>query len=178
MQRSRRHGFTLMELMIVVAIVGILSAIAIPSFRSYIHRSRTSEALTFLAEIKQRQEAYRAEFGQYCAVSGSNPNGGEWAPATAPVGGEKVAWTGEPGAWSELGAAPDGPVLFQYRTMAGPPGAPNGIPGYDGSDFWFVAQARGDLDGDGEAMILEAYSISNHIYRADEAMQPLGAAYE
>lgn len=177
---GRRGGFTLIELMIVVAIVGVLSAVAIPSFRSYVLRSRTSEAVTFLGEIRQRQEAYRAEFGQYCSVSaapGSPPESGTWAPATLPTGGDKVSWTAT-GGWTQLGAAPDGPVAFQYRTTAGPPGTTPGISGYDGTDFWFVAQARADLDADGEVMIYEAYSASNHLYRADGAMNPLSQGYE
>lgn len=178
---GRRSGFTLIELMIVVAIVGILSAVAIPSFRSYMHRSRTSEAVTFLGEIRQRQEAYRSEFGQYCSVSaapGSAPEAGAWAPGTLPTGGDKIVWSGSPGQWGQLGASPDGPVMFQYRTTAGAPGTNPGIAGFTGTDFWFVAQARGDLDADGEVMIFEAYSSSNHIYRANASMAPLGGAYE
>lgn len=178
--RHGRSGFTLIELMIVVAVIGVLSVIAIPAFQSYLHRSRTSEGYTFLAEIRQRQESYRAEFGQYCSVSaapGSSPDSGAWAPATLPTGGNKIPWT-PTAAWGQLGAVPDGPVMFQYRTTAGPPGTNPGIAGYDGTEFWFVAQARADLDGDGEVMILEAYSASNHIYRANAAMAPLGAAYE
>ncbi len=181
--RARRRanaGFTLLELMIVVAIIGILSAIAIPSFRSYLYRSRTAEAVTFLGEIRQRQEAYRAEFGQFCSVSGSpgsGPAAGAWAPASIPSG-SKAAWTGTPGSWGQLGAAPDGMVMFQYRTTAGPPGSTPGIAGFDGRDFWFVAQARADLDGDGQPMIMEAYSSSNHIFIGDGSMSPLGAGWE
>lgn len=170
-----------MELMIVVAIIGILSAVAIPSFQSYLQRSRVTEAVTFLGEIRQRQESYRAEFGQYCSVSataGSGVESGAWSPATLPTDGDKIGWTGTPGAWSQLGAVPDGPVRFQYRTTAGPPTTTPGIPGYDGSDFWFVAQARADLDGDGDVMIVEAYSASNHLYYANASMSPLYSGWE
>lgn len=170
-----------MEMMIVVVIIGILSAIAIPSFRSYVHRSRVTEAVTFLGEIRQRQESYRAEFGQYCSVSaapGSGPAAGAWSPATLPSGGSATTWTGSPGSWSQLGAVPDGPVRFQYRTTAGPPTTNPGIDGFDGSDFWFVAQAQADLDGDGEVMIIEAYSPSSHLYYADGSMAPLAKGWE
>jgi prepilin-type N-terminal cleavage/methylation domain-containing protein len=179
-RRNGRRGFTLIELMIVVAVIGVLSVIAVPAFQSYLHRSRTSEAYTFLAEIRQRQESYRAEFGQYCSVSataGSSPDSGTWAPGTLPTGGNKVGWTPTAG-WTQLGAVPDGPVMFQYRTTAGPPGTNPGIDGFTGAEFWFVAQARGDLDADGQVMILEAYSASNHIYRANASMGPLGASFE
>jgi len=178
---SRKAGFTLLEMMIVVAIIGILSAIAIPAFRSYIQRSRTAEAFTFLGEIRQRQEAYRAEFGQYCSVSGPPGGGsfGTWAPAGLPTGGAVAAWTGTPGDWSMLGAAPDGPSRFQYRTVAGPPGTtPPGGLNYDGSDFWYVAQAQADLDADGQVMIIESYSATRVVFIGDSSMAPLGRGYE
>ena len=155
-------GFTLIELMIVVVIVGILSAIAIPTFRTYALRSKTTEATTFLGEIKQRQESYRAEFGQYCAVSGTAF--GTWTPRAMPDA-NLVAWTNPPSpmAWTQLGAAPDGPVRFVYATTAGPPGTgPGGIAPPD--DFWFVSEAMGDLDGDGTTCLFESYSASNHIW--------------
>jgi prepilin-type N-terminal cleavage/methylation domain-containing protein len=54
---SRQSGFTLVELMMVVVILGILSVVAIPKYISYVQRSKTSEAVGFLGEIKARQEA-------------------------------------------------------------------------------------------------------------------------
>lgn len=178
---SRRDGYTIVELMIVVAIVGILSAIAIPSFQSYLYRSRAAEATVFLAEIRQRQESYRAEFGQYCSVSaaaGTTISGGTWAPAAAATSGQVVAWTGAPGDWDQLGATPDGPVRFQYRTTAGSPGQAAGVPGYTGAEFWFVAQARADLDGDGDNVIMEAYSAGSNIFIGDDSMNQLAQGWE
>jgi len=169
--RRAREGYTLIELMIVVVIIGILAAVAIPSFQSYLQRSRTAEAVVFLGEIKQRQEAYRAEFGQYCNVPA-------WNPVTLPMGGDKVVFDGNAAGWAALGAAPDGPVRFQYRTLAGPPGTNPGIAGYDGSDFWWYAQARADLDGDGDNVIFETYSADDHIFVADDSMNQLAQGWE
>ncbi len=47
-----QQGFTLIELMIVVAIIGILAAIAIPQYQDYTARAQTSEAMTLLAGLK------------------------------------------------------------------------------------------------------------------------------
>ena len=66
------QGFTLIELMIVVAIIGILAAIAIPNFVKFQCRSKQSEAKTNLKAIYVAQESYRGEFDQYVAVSAAN----------------------------------------------------------------------------------------------------------
>lgn len=52
------HGFTLIELMIAVAVVGILAAIAIPSYTRYIARSNRSAAQAYLVDIAQREQQY------------------------------------------------------------------------------------------------------------------------
>jgi Tfp pilus assembly protein PilE len=139
--------------MIVVVIVGILAAIAIPSFRTYIQKAKTTEATTFLGEIRQREESYKAEFGAYCPAP--------VAPRAAPTAAS-VFWSVAAGsAWNQLGASPDGAVRFTYEVLAGTPGTagPAGS-NLTGNDFWFVARARGDLDGDGTQVLFETYSAS------------------
>src|SRR5262249_47590721 len=153
---------------IVVVIIAIIAAIAIPQFTSYVQRSRVTEAATFLGEIRQKQEAYRAEFGQFCDVGGGSAGGG-WNPATTPTNGQSVDWGTPPTGWTQLGARPDGPVRFNYSTWAGVPGtAPTGTnhTGFGNNDFWFVAQAQSDLNGDGNKMTLEAVSWSNIIWNS------------
>ncbi len=63
--RTSAKGFTLIELMIVVAIIGILAAIAIPNFLRFQAKAKQSEARTNLAGIYTAQTAYFSEIGVY-----------------------------------------------------------------------------------------------------------------
>jgi len=77
--RRTNQGFTLIEVMITVAIIGILSAIALPSYRDYITRGRIPEATSQLAakQVKMEQwfqdsRSYRATGGTACYVGASD----------------------------------------------------------------------------------------------------------
>nr|WP_275096391.1 type IV pilin protein [Sedimenticola hydrogenitrophicus] len=61
----RNRGFTLIELMIVVAIVGILAAIAYPSYTNYVLRVNRSETQQFMLEIANAEEQYILDTRQY-----------------------------------------------------------------------------------------------------------------
>ncbi len=124
---NRKGGFTLIELMIVVAIIGILAAIAIPNFLMFQLRSKTGEAKTNLAAIRTAQEGYFAEFGAY--VNAALPT-----PGLPAIGSTKRVWTGGDKAQFDIvGWAPEGQVFFDYGVAV------------LGSSYSIAA--LGDLDG-------------------------------
>ena len=127
--RRSDPGFTLVELLIVVAIIGVLSAIAIPSFLRFQLRAKAAEAATNLAAIALTEEAFFSEKGFYVNVA-------DPVPAAIP-GNTRVVWSGNAD-FAELGWIPEGPVYFQYLISADAQGGGR-----------FTAEAAGDIDADG-----------------------------
>lgn len=163
----RRHGYTLIEIMIVVAIIGLLATVAVPAFVSQMQRSRTTEAFTVIAAIRGAQDAYFATFSRYCGPL--DPNPATWAAPNTLQPFDAAA----PG-WDQLGVDPEGQLRFRYGVLAGPPGTtPAGGLGFNGGEHWYVIQAEGDLDGDGATVAFEAYSASSTIF----VSSGIGGAY-
>ena len=71
-----QKGITLIELLVVILIVGILAAVAIPTYTSYMQRARRSDAKVALEQVRAAQEMWRAEKGTY-----ATDGGGETAEA-------------------------------------------------------------------------------------------------
>ncbi|HEU4851352.1 MAG TPA: type IV pilin protein [Telluria sp.] len=65
---AAQRGFTLIELMIVCAIIGIIAAVAFPSYKSYVQRGNRSAAQTYLVELAQQQQSVMADSRTYAST--------------------------------------------------------------------------------------------------------------
>lgn len=159
--KIRRQGFTLIELMIVVAIIGVLASIAIPNFLDYVKRSKTSEANANLKVLFVGAASYYSlEIGE----RGLNDSGvTRCVVASAATGNSpndqksQIDWTSDPSepTFQVLSARISEPVYYRYEVVAnGTVTAECGDETISG-DQLYQMQAHGDLDADGTPSLFE-----------------------
>ncbi len=157
---EKKAGFTLIELMIVVAIIGILSAIAIPAFIGYIRRSKTAEATSNLKLMYTGAAAYFAQeraaqgvtgaFRSRCSVAAAGP-----LPATPNEQKQTAAFAAD-ASFAGIGFTIADPVYYAYQ-IAGSADACNA--GANANLYSF--QSIGDLDADGTTSLFEVAAGTN-----------------
>lgn len=174
--RKKVKGFTLIELMIVVVILGVLAAVAIPAFIKYIRRAKTSEAEDKISEMFRSATSYftaenvargaeaSALAPQFPTSVGPTPgdctecasaDDGRCAPdgtGTAGYDGNSTAgWDTE--SWQALNFAISDPHYFVYEFDA------TNTEGVRGVGSLFTARAQADLDADGTCSTFERAAI-------------------
>jgi type IV pilus assembly protein PilA len=185
MRRAPRRGYTLVELMIVVSIVGVLAALATYGVRRYVLASKSAEAIELINNIRAAQEQFRDERFRYLDVSSVDVASGSFFPfaSKAALRNNKHTWatgtTGVAGKWAELGIFPSGPVAFGYACAAGQ--AANAVPTQAtlgtarnlrypaNAANWYVVRAAADRDGDGTLALFVGSSFTDEIYAEGES---------
>jgi len=168
-----RSGFTLIELMIVVAIVGILASLAIPAFLSYIRRAHTAEAAGNLRNLYGTAASYYAsERWQMRAIVMSGSTAASTGCTVGPAGSSnapssrrtQVDWSMESASFRDLGFTVGDPIYYQYLIVGS-----TGTCGGTRSTALYTFQAIGDLDSDGTTSLFEVSAGSdadNQVYRS------------
>lgn len=164
MKLNNRKGFTLIELMVVVAIIGIIAAVAVPAFLNYVTRSKTAEAPMLLKVLTE------AELGYFNTTRFNTTTGNQQAPcylltSFAPVSTD-AALTGNKTSYSAaastnlpaLGFASSDALYFTYGVRSTAATAPAASVEAAGSGT--CATANGDRASDPSATDPSAYALA------------------
>jgi prepilin-type N-terminal cleavage/methylation domain-containing protein len=140
-----KNGFTLIELMIVVAIVSFLAAISIPTFSKMIAKTKRTEAHMNLHALYAAEKAYWAEHGSYTTQL-NGPDGIGWTPEGYHGGGKDEQFNYTYGFFD----GPEGQTHFTGKLET----SPSFLSGSNAGQQEFIAYAAGDIDGDGKPDII------------------------
>ena len=169
--QASARGFTLIELMTVVSIVGVLATLATFGVRKYLLQAKKAESISMLTQIRGAEEAYRDETFSYLGLTDLSV----WHPTSAPDSSKRMwdsaSTTAKTTVFDPLGVRANGPVAYSYTVFAGTAGTtlPT-IPTTKVFNFptptapFYIAMARADLNGDGTYTYALTHSDSDEIY--------------
>lgn len=178
------RGFTLVELMMVVAMVGVLATLALVAYKQQLNAAHSGEAKAVIQSIRAAEEVYRAETLVYLSCS-AGYDGASYYPQGA-AGPNDRKWNFRNPAhphvanWDRLHVSTDTPVRFAYAVVAGAPGTPippmsaewASPPTWQASpaEPWYIIQATGNLDypSDNTHSLFVASSFSSEPYSENE----------
>lgn len=163
MAHRRARGFTLVEVMMGVAIVGVLTSVAIPSMQKVSLRSKTAERAILMPAIKQAIEDYYVRNGRGVPAAGGVVNACfnppfPPTPAKRPMARNIAGWNLYFSGPGGISAHVEGTVYYSYMFVVDESGP---IPSLE-------LYAAGDLDGDG--VVAWRYTVWN---RVRESFQPV-----
>ncbi|MFO0676411.1 MAG: prepilin-type N-terminal cleavage/methylation domain-containing protein [Polyangiaceae bacterium] len=184
-RRSRVRGFTLVELMTVVIIIGVLSLLATVGFGRMKRSSHVADGQRLVQAVRLAQETYHAEVGRYANISSSLAHNGSNSASLYPEYSPGKAvnnWGSDCGSacntgvsWSTIPMHNEGITRWGVSTVAGAATAalPTGVkvngtdipwpdPTVTGND-WFVATAMADLNANSDWITVVGSSFSNAI---------------
>lgn len=145
MYNAPKKGFTLIELMIVIAIIAFLAALSIPTFSKIMAKTKRAEAYVNLHAIYTAQKAYWTEHGTYTTQL-YGPSGAGWQPEGYHGGGadEQFYYT------YGFADSAEGQSYFTGKLQT----SASFLAGAKADKTGFIAYAVGDIDGDGQPDIL------------------------
>lgn len=111
-KKKLQKGFTLIELMIVVAVIGVLAAIAMPQYQKYIAKSEVASVLATLTGAKTNVEAYTVSFGEF-------PDGSTAGQTAADLGIPKMPLSVSTGVALTPGTGAAGDIEFTFADVPG-----------------------------------------------------------
>jgi type IV pilus assembly protein PilE len=135
---KRSRGFTLIELMIVVALIGVLAAIAVPAYTEYARKARRADAKQALIALQLQQEKWRASNVAYTLTLGPPPNFLNWV-TTSTDGHYRLAVTAASATAYNMTAQPISGGLQasdKCGTFAVNQNGPNKTGSYANADCW------------------------------------------
>ncbi|QQR90363.1 MAG: prepilin-type N-terminal cleavage/methylation domain-containing protein [Myxococcales bacterium] len=153
---KNKDGFTLIELMIVVAILGVLAGLAIPAFIGYVRQSKTSEATSNLDMLYKGATSYYSQERTESGITATTNGGCTVAsaallPSNPGTDKQFVDFQAAGEEWAAVNFSVSDAIYFGYRIISAGGGCANTA---DNTNI-YTFQAQGDLDGDDVNSIFE-----------------------